>query len=444
MSDDGPTPFDAVIVGAGPAGSATAIQLARAGWSVAVVERQGFPRRKVCGECIAASNLPLLHALGIGDAFDAAAGPALTEVTLMAADAAVTAALPPAGWGRHRWGRALGRETLDSLLLEQARAAGATVLQPWALQDIGGAPGHWHCDIRSPQGLPPRRLQARVMVDAHGAWQALPAQREQQRRGRSAADLFAFKAGFQRSALRAGAIAVLALDGGYGGMVVGDGDLTTLACCIRRDRLNALRSRTPGQAVGEVVEAFLRRECAGVRDALRGAERAGPWLTAGPLATGVRLDAVQGIFSVGNAAGEAHPILGEGMSMALQSAVLLCRELLGASSPSQPPLPSRPSPVPGAAEQAAMQRRYVAAWRHDFLPRLRLAAAFAHVAMRPAATALLLQAARHWPGLLTHGARWGGKVRPVEAMHLAPAWPAGARVAPKDAGPSRPSNKESA
>ena len=52
------TKFDAVIVGAGLAGSAAAIQLARAGWSVALIERQRFPRRKVCGECVAASNLP--------------------------------------------------------------------------------------------------------------------------------------------------------------------------------------------------------------------------------------------------------------------------------------------------------------------------------------------------------------------------------------------------
>jgi 2-polyprenyl-6-methoxyphenol hydroxylase-like FAD-dependent oxidoreductase len=66
--------FDAVVVGAGPAGASTAILLARAGWSVALVERQRFPRRKVCGECIAASNLPLLDALGIGDAVARLAG----------------------------------------------------------------------------------------------------------------------------------------------------------------------------------------------------------------------------------------------------------------------------------------------------------------------------------------------------------------------------------
>ena len=71
------TDYDAVIVGAGPSGSTAAILLAQAGWSVALIEKQCFPRRKVCGECIAASNLPLLDALGIGDVFASMAGPEL-------------------------------------------------------------------------------------------------------------------------------------------------------------------------------------------------------------------------------------------------------------------------------------------------------------------------------------------------------------------------------
>ena len=85
------TTFDAVIVGAGLAGSAAAIQLARGGWSVALIERQRFPRRKVCGECMAASNLPLLQSLGVGDAFHARAGPELRRVTLLLGERAVTA-----------------------------------------------------------------------------------------------------------------------------------------------------------------------------------------------------------------------------------------------------------------------------------------------------------------------------------------------------------------
>ncbi len=99
--------FDALVVGTGPTGSSAAILLARAGWSVALVEKQRFPRRKVCGKCIAASNLPLLDALGIGAAFEAAAGPALRHVALMRGDREAVAALPPAPVKAHQWGRAL-------------------------------------------------------------------------------------------------------------------------------------------------------------------------------------------------------------------------------------------------------------------------------------------------------------------------------------------------
>ncbi|MEO7708196.1 MAG: FAD-dependent oxidoreductase, partial [Caldimonas sp.] len=132
---------DAVIVGAGPAGSSAAILLARAGWSVALVERQRFPRRKVCGECIAASNLPLLAGLGLGAAIDAQAGPPLRRVALMRGDRTVVADLPAAASAAHRWGRALGRETLDTLLLEQARAAGVAIWQPWSVQALEGGAG---------------------------------------------------------------------------------------------------------------------------------------------------------------------------------------------------------------------------------------------------------------------------------------------------------------
>jgi flavin-dependent dehydrogenase len=185
-------------------------------------------------------------------------------------------------------------------------------------------------------------------------------------------------------------------------MVVADAGVTTVACCLRRDRLSALRDAAPGARAGDAVQAWLQRECSGVQQALLGAARDGPWLASGPLDPGVRLGVGDAIFRIGNAAGEAHPILGEGISMALQSAALLCTHLLGDR------LAGR---APPAALQAAIQARYAADWRREFSPRLRLAAAFAQVAMRPRSAALLLPLVRAWPGLLTRGARWGGKVR---------------------------------
>ena len=399
--------FDVLIVGAGPAGSAAAIELARAGWAVALVEKQRFPRRKVCGECIAASNLALLHRLGVGDAFEACAGPELRRVTLWRGNQSVTAALPAADHhhGHHPWGRALGRETLDTLLLAQARSVGVEVLQPWSVQAIEGVAGAWHCELRDVEATVIRRVRATLVIDAHGSWEDLPAQRSQRRLARGASDLFAFKANFRGAALAAGAISVLALDGGYGGVVVADGGVVTLACCVRRDRLSNLRGAAPALSAGDAVQAWLQRECGGVRDTLHGAVRDGAWLAAGPINPGLRIGAADELFRIGNAAGEAHPILGEGMSMALQSAALLCSHLLDRPLASQ---------APAGPLQAALERRYAADWRREFGPRMRLATAFAQLAMRPHAAAVLMSLLRAWPGLLTRGARWGGKVRGLD------------------------------
>ena len=396
------TGFDAIVIGAGPAGSTAATLLARAGWSVALVEKQIFPRRKVCGECVAASNLPLLDALGLGPAVAAAAGPELSRFALMQGGRTVQAPLPAADHPRYPWGRALARETLDTLLLAQARASGATLLQPWAAQSLGGGPGAHECVVRAVGGAESVRLRAPVLIAAHGSWELLPAQREARRLVRHPGDLLAFKANFRGADLAPGLLPVLSFPGGYGGMVVSGDGLATLACCIRQDRLDALRRAAPGLGAGEAVLALLRRECAGVARALDAARRERAWLASGPLAPGVRLRPDDALFRVGNAAGEAHPIIGEGMSMAMQSAWLLCAQLL----PSGP----RRGDLFDAAWQRGVAGRYAAEWRGHFVPRLRLAAAFAHLAMRPALGAPLLALLNRWPALATVGARWAGKI----------------------------------
>jgi flavin-dependent dehydrogenase len=393
---------DAVVIGAGPAGSAAAILLARAGWSVALIEKEPFPRRKVCGECVAPSNLPLLEILGIGAAFETAAGPALRRVALMSGDSTIEAGLPPSVAGPRRWGRALGRETLDVLLLQQARAAGVEILQPCSVQTIEGLPGAWRFHVKALHDSESSILQASVAIDAHGSWQALPSARQrhssarQRQRGTArGSDLLAFKSNFVNAGLADGLLPVLAFEGGYGGMVVADGGLTTVACCIRRDKLDACRRAAPNLRAGEAVEAYLRSQCRGVREALQPATRVGSWLAAGPLSPGIRVGAHDGLFRIGNAAGEAHPIIGEGISMALQSAWLLTRYLLADGHPKRA----------AVARQPELSRRYAAHWRRQFGPRLLFAAGVAHLAMRPRTSAPLLDLARAWPGLLTLGAR---------------------------------------
>ncbi|MES2978478.1 MAG: FAD-dependent oxidoreductase [Pseudomonadota bacterium] len=408
-----PRRFDAVVVGAGPAGSTTAILLARAGWSVALVEKALFPRRKVCGECIAASNLGLLDALGIGPQVAAQAGPELRQVALMQGARIVMADLPAADAPGPPWGFALGRETLDTLLLARARAEGVHVMQPFALLDISGPPGDHVCVVREVGGAHAatgrtagtQKLHAAAVVAAHGSWEPLPSERALARTRPRASDLLAFKANFTGAALTDGVLPVLSARGAYGGMVVADGAITTLACCVRRDQIEASRRLTPQFNAGTAVEAFWKRECCGVSAALDGAQRVGPWLASGPLRPGLRLQGEGGIFRVGNAAAEAHPIIGEGMSMAMQSAWLLCGHLL-----ETPERPARPGPAAVLWHQR-VQERYAAHWRREFRQRLRLAACFAHLAMRPALMRPAFALLQKWPGILTQGAVWGGKTR---------------------------------
>src|SRR5262245_59324100 len=52
-----------LIIGAGPAGSIAGIVLARAGFTVTIVEQQRFPRDKVCGECLSSVGIDVLSRL---------------------------------------------------------------------------------------------------------------------------------------------------------------------------------------------------------------------------------------------------------------------------------------------------------------------------------------------------------------------------------------------
>ena len=61
------TSWDAIVVGAGPGGAITAQSLARRGASVLLLDRQAFPRWKVCGGCLSAGALGALEAAGLGD-----------------------------------------------------------------------------------------------------------------------------------------------------------------------------------------------------------------------------------------------------------------------------------------------------------------------------------------------------------------------------------------
>jgi flavin-dependent dehydrogenase len=391
------TLFDAVVLGGGPAGATAALLLARAGWSVAVVEKSVFPRRKVCGEFLSATNLPLLRALGLAEPFLSIAGPEVRHVAIFAGDHVITSDMPRLGRGGDGWGHALGREQLDTMLLQHASASGAAVFQPYTASAVRRRNGLFECELNGP-GL--RTVRARIAIAAHGSWDAGHLPTQPPRHTGRPSDLLGFKARFLDTRLQPGLMPLIAFPDGYGGMVHTDGGAVSLSCCVRRDRLDQCRRESPRSPAGEAVLAHIMRHCAGVRDALRHARvEPNSWRSAGPIRPGIRGTQRDGVFLVGNAAGEAHPVIAEGISMAMQSSWLLVQQLVSPQDAGDRDMTSR-----------LTAKTYERAWMRAFAWRIRTAAVIAHWAMRPAAVAMTLPLLRAFPLVLTESARRTGKV----------------------------------
>ena len=109
--------WDALVIGAGPAGSLAAIELARKGVQVLLVEKRAFPRWKVCGCCFNAQALAVLAAAGQDGLISRSGAVFLDQLQLGYRGNQTSLALPG--------GRALSRERFDQALVESAIASGA-------------------------------------------------------------------------------------------------------------------------------------------------------------------------------------------------------------------------------------------------------------------------------------------------------------------------------
>src|SRR3954447_18769490 len=110
---------DVAIVGGGPAGSSCAIVCAEAGLRTVVLEREHFPREKVCGDCLNPACWPVLRRLGIAEAVRNSPHRTLEAVDFIGIGGRrVSVTLP-----RHDDAEiAIKRSVFDHLLLERARA----------------------------------------------------------------------------------------------------------------------------------------------------------------------------------------------------------------------------------------------------------------------------------------------------------------------------------
>jgi geranylgeranyl reductase family protein len=158
---------DVLIVGAGPAGSATAIHLSRAGLHVVLSEFQAFPRDKVCGDFVSPVALQQLELLGVKPKRSRGRGNTISKAAVyLDGQHLITNTLPRIP-GLPLRARVIPREVLDESIVNAARGAGAQVLEQCRVTDFKvqarGVQAFVQCDGQA------GRIRARVLIGADGS-----------------------------------------------------------------------------------------------------------------------------------------------------------------------------------------------------------------------------------------------------------------------------------
>lgn len=405
------TPFDVVIVGAGPAGSALAVRLAAAGRSVLLCDRKPFPRDKLCGEFLSPEAKIYLHDLGMEERLRRAVRdlrvPEIRSVHLsIGRERSLTRSLPSPGLG-------LSRRVLDQLLVEEARERGALWLAPCVVRSVHAREGRGSREEDEPrrgrekvfvvnavaeEGR--REFQARAVVNAGGHRSGLADGKPgtgESKRGEGARGLVSFKRHWREAASgdrRAGTgrdqadpaecVEVFPFPGGYCGISPVEGGRRNV-CLI--GRVSDLR-RCGG--TGETMLRFAATRNPALSERL---SRLGTPETEKFLGdSGFRISPrsrPQGrgtCLPVGDAAGRIAPLCGDGISMALRSARIAAERLEWY--------------LEGRSSWEEALRSYARAWSREFGARIRLGYALHLALTRPGPCRLLLGAGRAWPPLV--------------------------------------------
>ena len=369
---------DVAVIGAGPAGSTLAALLASRGASVALIDRDTFPRDKLCGEFLSYDALPIVELLGV----DVSDAPLVRHCRVVSRHAAYEFELPYAA-------RGVSRMTLDDRLFRAAVGSGATAVT----------------EVVTSLDAICRSIKAKVIAGAWGRWGRFDTQlgrgfvRDRAHRN------FGFKRHYHGPATDV--IELHSFRRGYLGVNSVDGGVVNICGLVHASRLEGHKGRWDA-----FVETIRSDEPA--LDALYAAHAPAQeqFLSSEPVIFRARSAVEAGIFMVGDASGIIDPLTGNGMAMAMQSALLAA------------PLILRLLQSPG--DRAQIEREYRERHRAMFAPRIRWSRAVARLLSNPALLDIAIRTVRsRRPGELfvrrTRAAR-------DEISRMADSWRASARV----------------
>jgi flavin-dependent dehydrogenase len=377
--------LDLAIIGGGPAGTAAALEARHQGLSVAIWERDRFPRDKVCGEFISSEALPVLQS---EIPSTVARGTGILRAEFVCDNGlSRTFRLPRPALG-------LSRRRLDVALWQACEAAGVEVHEGKAVSRVyklgsgGRQPPAW--EIETATGSPRR---ANALIVACGRWWAIDGlsspvgRRDSLTRG----DWIGAKAHFAGIPPR-DRVEMYFFRGGYCGLAPVEDGAFNVCCLVRGETVRQSRPK----ALEDFAEWLAQvSHLAALEKSLRGAQQVSAVVTTAPVHLSRRLAAQRGVLLVGDASGFLDPFTGEGISMALHSGRLAAQGVARALSGGFDG--QRAAEIYGQSLSQAVRRSY------------RIAAMARGLIQGPAWLRGLVSAPLPWVGKhLFRGTRWRG------------------------------------
>ncbi|MBZ5533032.1 MAG: FAD-dependent oxidoreductase [Acidobacteriia bacterium] len=321
-------PYDLIVAGAGPAGSACAITAARAGARVLLLDKDRFPRHKVCGEFVSAESLRLLESLLQESLFGSRLEIGSSRIFLDGK----TVRLPVAPAAL-----SIPRYDLDAALLQAARRAGVQAEEGVAVRDVqmpAVADDLFHVATSE------TTFTARAVVNASGRWSQLT-----KYDAGGQAKWLGLKAHYRESSAPT-SVDLYFFPGGYCGVTPLGPDSVNACAMVRADAATTL-----DRVLAAHPELLARS---------RNWEPLFAAITTSPLYFRTPVTETNGMICAGDAAGFIDPFAGDGISLALHSGTLAAESLV--------PF------LQGKCSLAQARAQYSAAYARRFTPAFRNAA----------------------------------------------------------------------
>ncbi|MDQ2747765.1 MAG: NAD(P)/FAD-dependent oxidoreductase [Acidobacteriota bacterium] len=375
-----------VVVGAGPAGASLAIRLAKEKFQVTLIERERFPRHKLCGEFISPECFRHFRELGVSNRMFTGGGERIAE-TIFYAPNGKSVGVPSDWFDKNEAGAlSLSRAEMDLILLEQAVNLGVEVLEETSVAGLllenGAVRG---VKVKTKNGAA-REIEADLTIDATGRAGVLgklagkiPDSKFQIPDSKFSAiqnpkskirnRLVGFKTHLKNVQLEKGRCEIYFFRGGYGGLSFVENNLANFCFLIEAEAVKKFNSDA-GQIIENLV--FQNRRAA---ETLDSSVPVRDWLAVSVNNFGLKdLNPAKNLFAVGDAGAFIDPFTGSGMLMALESAEILAR-IVGESS---------------AVERIA--EKYAAAHTDKFRKRLFVCSILRRAAFSPVFAALFINA----------------------------------------------------